>query len=1266
MADLNTRAFQLGAGIAFLIAANTLSPHSPRATDLPVREWLVRGPLAADTGRAGLVKDYLDSEALVLPAPGDSAVGGAWDVFAADSLGALDFATAYPGVFNEWSAFYAHTYVRSPDERNVRLVLDSDDDITARVNGQAVWVNHVPRGLGTGSDTVTVRLAAGWNSVLLKVVNRTGGVGVLGRLAPEAGATLDGIALQVERPDGAATHNLPAPGVTVGPLEIDGRLVWDAAGIRARVIAPVRTWGPAPLASLNIRLASGEDEWARTALVEALEPGRVYELSFERRVEDLRDAALGLPGLTAHVGWADGAVESAIRVDVANLLRRLGGRIEVADLAIDSAVMHPGPMAATIVVPEAFAGLVLDLQPMGLGPGASYVVQGEGPRPWENGRVALCGPCIAGDSIALRIEPDGSRPLWATPLIRVRDPGYAEYADGYRYAAALTGSPPSIARPNPLEFLAALGAGDGGSGYAAVLDRYRRAFAPRAEEIRRDTLWLIGNSHIDAAWLWRWDETMDVIENTWRTSLKLSEMFPGYVFAGSSAAYYEMLDREAPGLADSLVAATHSGVWAPVGGWWVEADYNLPSGESLVRQGLYGQRYFERRYGRRSTVAWTPDSFGYPWTVPQILRGSGFEAFVTQKVRWNDSTTFPHNAYYWKGRDGSEIFAYNPYSYVHDLDPDRLVEERLEDRERTGAHDQIVLYGVGDHGGGPTIAMLQRREDAARIPTFPSMHFASPELALNRVERGLPRDSFATWDDELYLEYHRGTYTTQAEIKRRNRRLEGMLQIAESLSSLALSGADYPHDRLESAWRQVLFNQFHDILPGSGIPEVYVDANASYDSAAATLDAVTETAFSSLAGRFHTEAAALGAGNALVVFNPLGWPRAGTIRIVSGADTVLQHVDAVPPFGALAVPIVTDDLPGTPPTAGAGWLENDFLRVEFASTGVVTRIYDKQRGREALRSGGRANVLQIFDDKPNAWDAWNIVTWEDNREVAETAGRPTLHTDSYVAEVVFARGWGASTIRQTLRLRRDEPWLEVDNDIDWREEHKALKVAVEPMASPDSATFEIPYGTIGRSGRPRTQLERAKFEVPGQRWADVSSAEGGLAVLNDSKYGWDYYNGTLRLTLLRSPTWPDSLADRGSHRFRYALFPHAGSWKAAEVHRRAAEFNLPFLARLEPSHAGTADGAGLGVLVGVDRGEARGVNLEWAKRAEDSDALVFRVVEWFGEAAEAELVTECARPTAHRANLLEDPGDVLLTRGPRISFAMRAYEITTLIVECDE
>ncbi|NIQ55052.1 MAG: hypothetical protein GWN85_16700, partial [Gemmatimonadetes bacterium] len=268
---------------------------------------------------------------------------------------------------------------------------------------------------------------------------------------------------------------------------------------------------------------------------------------------------------------------------------------------------------------------------------------------WRDGRVELCAPCRAGRTLSVEIRPAPGRPLWLRPRVRVRGPGYTEFADGYGYALALAGRTPPVERPDPAAWLRALGSA-GGSDYRDLVERYAAAYAPLAEEIRRDTLLLVGNSHIDAAWLWRWDETVDVIRNTWRTSLKLAEIFPGYIFAASSAAYYDAMDRYEPTLADSLRTAVEDGMWALVGGWWVESDLNLPPGESLVRQGLYGQRYFERRYGRRARVAWTPDSFGYPWTLPQILKGQGFEYFVTQKIRWNDSTEFPHNAFYWEGR----------------------------------------------------------------------------------------------------------------------------------------------------------------------------------------------------------------------------------------------------------------------------------------------------------------------------------------------------------------------------------------------------------------------------------------------------------------------------------------------------------------------------------------------------------------------------------------------------------------------------------------
>ncbi|MGD2217289.1 MAG: glycoside hydrolase family 38 C-terminal domain-containing protein, partial [Gemmatimonadales bacterium] len=766
--------------------------------------------------------------------------------------------------------------------------------------------------------------------------------------------------------------------------------------------------------------------------------------------------------------------------------------------------------------------------------------------------------------------------------------------------------------------------------------------------------------HIDAAWLWPWSETRDVIRDTWRTSLKLAEIFPGYIFSGSGAAYYDMLDRLEPGLSDSLHAAVESGRWVPVGGWWVESDLNVPSGESLVRQGLYGQRYFERRFGRRSKVAWTPDCFGYPWTIPQILQGAGLEYFVTQKIRWNDSTEFAYNAFHWEGLDGTRVLTYNPYGYTHNLDAGQLVAQRVEDRERTGINHQLVLYGVGDHGGGPTIEMLERAEDLRRVPTFPAMVYDRPLEALETIRGAESGAGLPVWDDELYLEYHRGTYTTQGLAKLRNRRSEVMLQTAEALAAVATT--PYPRQRLEEAWRLVLFNQFHDILPGSGIREVYKDAEIFYDSAWSMIEPLTAAAFDDLRARMNTR----GRGQAVVVFNPLGWERSGsaTVRDEAGGSTVIT-VSGVPAFGARVVHLPGDAMSRADrrlmePRAGANWIENAYLRVEVDTlTGEVVRLYDKANEREVLAPGGRANVLQIFDDRPAQWDAWNIVIWGDRWDVQDVR-RIEAAVDEREARIEVERGWGESTFRQTLVLARGSRHLDVHNEVDWYEHRKLLKVAFELGVSADSATYEIPYGTIGRSGNPRTKAERAKFEVPGHRWADVSTAGYGVSILNDSKYGWDYKGNVLRLSLLRSPVWPDSLADRGTHRFRFAVYPHEGDWRAAGTVRRAAEYNVPLVAGLAPPHQGE-----LGTEVSFAAAEPENVELAWLKRAEDSEAWVLRLVEWHGRPAEARVTLGCEVGGAWRANLLEDRGESVVVDGRSVRVPIKPYEIATVLVDCE-
>jgi alpha-mannosidase len=1247
-------------GLAPLGAPASAQQGLPPIAAQPIGRWLVKIPVPADTGMAGLLRDYLApsaSEATILPVPGDP-VRGPWTEGRGDSTGALDFNRVFEGS-TEHTVAYAHVYLAAPEERDLRLLLSSDDDVQAILNGQTVWVHEVARGLGTATDTVDVRLARGWNTLLVKVRNRTGGFGLRVSLARAPGGPgLGGLRTALSRPAGLTGHLHPAPEVAVGPVHVRGPLLWRRDALVAHAMLPVTAWGADTLRRVRVRVRQGDDVLAEDSFP-ALVPGRPDSLRAEITFARLRRSALGESRIEGRASWDGGSGKADVGDDPGQLLRLAGGRLDLGFGPIDVHGQRVDRFATRLMVPPALGGRTVELLPRGLGPTASYVVN-RSRSAWSGGRVPLCSPCRTGDTLDVELEPDPRRPVWLAPEARADGPGFAEYADGYGYARRLAGETPALERPDPAAWLRALGRGD--DSYTKLVQRYAGFYASLARRIRRDTLFLVGNSHIDAAWLWPWSETRDVIRDTWRTSLKLASIFPGYTFAASAAAYYAAVDRLEPTLGDSLRRAVRDGSWTIVGGWWLEPDLNLPSGESLVRQGLYGQRWFERHYGRRAKVAWTPDSFGYPWTLPQILLGQGFDAFVTQKLRWNDSTDFPHDAFRWEGPDGSRLFTYVPYGYDSHLQADQLIHDRVANRDKTGLHDQMVLYGVGDHGGGPTIDMLERAEDLRRVPTFPSMVYAGPEKALDAIRAEAPDSAFPLWRDELYLEYHRGTYTTQAWMKRRNRRSEARLQTAEALA--ALDTAAYPRTALEGAWHQVLFNQFHDLLPGSGIREIYTHAMARYDSAWTTLDSLDARSMADLAARMDTR----GAGRAVVVFNPLGWARGGRVAVPpapgSGGDSTWITVDSVPALGARVIHLPRDTMSASEraapePSAGSGWIQNGLLRVRVDTTdGEITSLRELPSGREALAPGERGNVLQLFDDQPEQWDAWNLVDWKRHRDVTRVTSLDS-RADARRAEIRITRRWGSSTFRQTLVLQRGSPVLEIRNDVDWHETHKLLKVAFPLAVRADSATYEIPYGTIGRSGSPRTQAERAKFEVPGQRWADVSGEGRGVSLLDRDKYGWDYHGHVLRLSLLRSPTWPDSLADRGRQRFRFEIYPHEGDWSAAGVERRAAAYNVPLVAAAERRHAGP-----LGRAWSFASATPAGVHIAWLKRAEESDAYVLRLVEWHGEASDAAVTVACPIGSATKTNLLEDPGDAVSFSGRTARLRLRPYEIATLLVSC--
>ncbi|NJD20822.1 MAG: alpha-mannosidase, partial [Gemmatimonadetes bacterium] len=942
-------------------------------------------------------------------------------------------------------------------------------------------------------------------------------------------------------------------------------------------------------------------------------------------------------------------------------------------------------------VPAALDGLGLEMDVAEQPTGTRVTVDGKPAAEDARGRVTLCAPCSAGDSLAVSGAPAGER-WWDPPRLMIRDAGWYEIAEGARWARFFLGDSAAVSPgPGVATELLARSQEPGKARYLELVSEWRTRLAPAVRALTADTVDLVGNSHIDAAWLWRWPETVDVVRATWRSAVKLLAKYPEASYAASSARYYAWLEEYEPSLLGDIQALVREGRWEPVGGMWIEPDANVPSGESLVRQALFGQRTYQRRFGTTARVAWIPDTFGYAWTLPQIFRKAGLDAFVTQKLRWNDTNpwTADRNLFWWEGRDGTRILTYVPYGYSHVLDPHGLATQWIASRDSTAGARMMVLYGVGDHGGGPTLEMMDRRRALERVPTYPPLRGTLAHAALRRMEAEGGRAA-PTVSDELYLEYHRGVFTSQATTTAWNRRMEGLLGAAEAAASHAShlppgdSWYEYPRGALDDAWTKTLFNQFHDILPGSGIGPVYRDADADYREAQRLAGMALERAGERIASPLDTRAPVEDA-RPWIVLNPSGRTRSGMVtlpwdgpapRVLRDDGTLLPsefragelrfRLRDVPATGGRVV-FIQEGVGGAGPaaaapgaeagrTAGPAVLENEALRVEVdRRTGEIARIHDMRRGREVLLPGGGGNRLATMQDTPLQWDAWNIDSVDGPwTPVADTVrvGAPVDGPLGASVEVFRADAHGRHA--QRLFLPAGQARLDVETETGWRADHRLLKASFPLAVGADSVWAEIPYGAIARPAVPSSPTDSARFETPMQRWIDASAGGWGVSLVNDSKYGYDVRADTLRLTLLKSAQYPDPQADQGAQRFRYSLVVHDGDWRSGATEDLAEELNQPLRAVPVQPHPGEGRAAAFLEVAGAELGAL--------KSAEDGTDLVIRVVERHGSAATARLRLPWSFEW-QPADLLERrEGPWTASEGSEAAVQMKPWEIRTLRV----
>jgi alpha-mannosidase len=809
---------------------------------------------------------------------------------------------------------------------------------------------------------------------------------------------------------------------------------------------------------------------------------------------------------------------------------------------------------------------------------------------------------------------------------------------------------------------------------------------PALTNPRSYTAHLISHAHIDLSWLWRWEETVvDIATHTFRGTLAQMDKLPGLTFAQSQAALYEAVERSNPDLFRRIAAKIKEGTWAPVGGMWVEPDLNMPDGESLARQLLYGKRYFLDKFGIDVKVGWNPDSFGHNWQLPQILKKAGIDSYVFERCPPDPQ---PTPFFWWEGQDGSRILGYVPPGwYLVDLKAG--VREILGDgSRRTAVKDFMLLYGAGDHGGGPRDSDIAAIRKFRSDPSQPRLEFVVPDAYFKKIAS--ESAGFPVVSRELNFTFP-ACYTTQAEVKKNNRRSESLLLAAERFSALAVASGYrdyYPERDLDEAWKIVLRNQFHDILDGSSIGPVYDEVREFYAEAQARAQRALDFSLETIANAIDTR----GAGSPLLVANPLFWERTdpvfaevavspdarasqawpGTVRITDsdGKDVPVQVLDkraeghftvfrivfiaeSVPSFGYRLYRVTPSESAASPAVrATSSELENEVLKVVVdPASGWITSLTDKRSGREVL--GGAGNVLEAIRDEPESMSAWELGLKETVGRIGEAGAQVEVIEQGPVRAVARVRSrFRDSLFEQDLILYRGLARLDCRVRLDWQERNLMIKAAFPANVRNGIARFEIPYGSVARPAD--------GTEVPALRWIDLSDGSGryGLSLLNDSKYGFDVKDNVLRLSVIHGATSPDPEADRGRHELLYSLYPHPGTWKEAGTIRRALEFNNPLIVRTPLVHGGPLPPVHSFIRVGPDNVVLSALKKEmgYAERG-----IVVRLYETFGQKTEARL--EFPWPVeAFETDLIERPsGDGKpLGSGTSLAVALGPYEIKTI------
>lgn len=809
---------------------------------------------------------------------------------------------------------------------------------------------------------------------------------------------------------------------------------------------------------------------------------------------------------------------------------------------------------------------------------------------------------------------------------------------------------------------------------------------------KEPVLWSIGHTHIDVAWQWTYHITRNKTARSFASTLRLMEQNPDFLFMSSQPQLYDFVKQDEPGLYEQIRQRIAEGRWEPEGGMWVEADTNLTSGESLVRQFLYGKRFFKQEFGVDNEILWLPDVFGYSANLPQICKRSGINYFYTTKISWNEYNKFPYDTFRWRGLDGSTLLSHFgcaiPYaeqegdwltSYNPTVEPEFVLGAWQRYQQKDINRDLLYDYGFGDGGGGVTQEMIDYgRRFAKKIPGCPVVKFAKAADYFHHLDAEVSDHSrLPEWSGEMYLEFHRGTYTSQALVKKNNRRSEQMYHDIENLWSFAtLMGKaqeSYPAQKLHENWKLILLNQFHDVLPGSSIHQVYEDAKAHHEKVLTEGQQLRDTATQWIAGHITAD------GASVVVFNTLSFTRSPIVMIEADVPglkdaqgnaiacqkthdgkTVFVAPD-VPAKGWKTFTVTQAAVDGGTVAVSAEGIETAGLKVSFDDSMHITSLYSKPAQRETLPTGRVGGRLIAFEDVPPKDDAWNVQAYygEKHTIIDDVHSVEVLESGPVRGVIRVIRKFRNSTIQMDIVAYAHLDQLQFDYEVDWHERDLFVKAEYPVDVNGKNATYDIQFGHLERPVHTNTLWDFARFEVCGQKWADLSDHGFGLAILSDCKYGFDAARDCLRISLLKCSTYPDREQDQGYHSFSYAIYPHAGDQLQARVRDRGYDFNFKAVAEFVP-------GAQVGTLPtekALFHISAPNVVIETIKKAEDSDEIVLRLYEAEDKGTVCMLSAGFAIDQCMEANLMEQPEQKLCADGNTVKLTFKPFEIKTLIIK---